>query len=226
MGLPATVTTTPKLDAAICEFGQRIADPAIFNSTGIIQDGIFLKKEDYATYINKAMLKLFNDTWITVRGDASAFLLIFPELYATSGALSFTKESVGSFGEAQLTYSIESPYCDFMKLVSANAYMSEKIRVIEESLLSVVATKSNCYYEASAEDMIIIPVGKKLYLFPPELESFQGIFMTYIKMPVNPNTGRFLTQAGDVDMPFTEQWISKIAELAEEFFRKEAQEES
>ena len=79
------------------------------------------------------------------------------------------------------------------------------------------------FYAGSTSFPGIIYQAPILYLFPASLVATAAFTFTlnYIPLPINPDTGAYLTSGGTYDLPFTMESIQAIADIATDLFKKD-----
>ena len=205
--------STINFDRISIELAQRINDPVATAAT----DGNILTADLRTSFVNKALHKLFNDMWVAVQGDKKKFVEIFPEMTADNLIIT---DSNGLF-------TVASPILNFFTIidglkVTGNIY----IPAIDDYFWNIVKSGANEDYVYTAAEPAVIEHNRILYFFPASDYASKSIAINYIKMPLDPATGAFLTQGGTTDSPFYPHWNSRIAEIAEELFRISAQDRS
>lgn len=221
---------TPKFDECSIELSKRLLDPA----TTAAADGADITADERTNLINRALLKLFNDIWVSVGGNIDKFVQICPELLKTTAALTFaveeTTDTVGM--PAGVTYAkinayeIASPYLDLKEIYAARQADRVKISVYPTDKYTLLITEDG-YYLHTTEKMGMVKSGNKLYLFPKTYAAGANIVnvkVQYVGLPINPTTGVLLTQGGNYDSPFGYEWQDKIVSIAQEFYNKESAE--
>lgn len=206
---------TPNFDRIDIEISRRIGD-TVANAAN---DGTVLTATERNAYTNKALFKLFNIKWqeaVKITGKferpSKYFIREIPELVERSSLLTLTAGN----------YLIASPHFDFFTIIDAETDDEKFITVWDTDLYEIARTQRHRHYIATAEKPSVIQLDKLLAFFP--LSSTFGFYMTYIKMPLEPTTGNFLTQNGATDSPFLPHWNSIIAEIGEQLFRTDSQE--
>lgn len=201
---------TPKIDAMCVEFIKRIPDQLMEDFTiGVddLPDGFNVTALTIVDYINRAMKDLFNLKWTAVEGDINKFINILPELVETSE-------------EESPDYAIDAPYKNFHRLFGAiTADSGVYIKVRPETEYNLFKAGKYKRYQPTAEDPVIICIKDHLYVFPETIA--EGILFTYIKKPVDPETGLAFVQNGDFDSPFSEDWNKEIVDIAYNLFLAE-----
>lgn len=193
---------TPKLDRIITEFANRIGSPATFDN-GVLQNGSLLKAYEIVSYVNKALFKLFNEIWANNQFDK------FPELLSPPREIDVT----GGI------YNIASPNLNMFKIF--NCYTGTHIvKIWPEDKFAIAKLKTNRHYISDENNPAVIQLNSSLHFFPSTITK---AFIIYLIAPLNPENGNFLDQNGAYDSPFSDQWNSKIAEIAEQLYRTDAQ---
>ena len=213
---------TPVFDRIAINFLNLVPDQfqSDFTPGAAMPDGEILTKEKIADYVNKGMMKLFNDKWSEAfklsQGvpsvQRSIFASNFPELLQPSQ-------------EVSLPYIIgsEALYRDFFRLFGAVRSSDNLfIRIWDEDKLTQVMSGALIQYRATEDSPIIIPQNKILQIFPTDLDD-HILRLQYIKLPVNPTSGESLSQNGDVDSPFYEMWNESIAVNAYQIWLMDSQ---
>lgn len=201
---------TPNFDLISVELSRRVGHPVASANA----DADSLTAAERTSYVNKALHKLFNDMWVGVKGSAAAFANIFPELITISAAVTLTGGN----------YTIANPYLDFAKLIGCKLSTDKYVKVWPPDYWSTIETGDNYQLNSSiaADKPAVIQMNNILYFYPKN--SVFTPILQYIKLPLNPIDGSFLTQGGSYDSPFLPHWNSKIASIAEELFLKDTQE--
>ena len=221
--------STIKWDRTASNFLTRIPDSfatAFVPGGGVMPAGNILTAAQITDYVNRGILKFFNDNWAfnyntAVKAGISdplkitdLFVGMFPELVETSSALTLTSGN----------YTVASPHLNLFKIIGAynNATTPVPLRVWQESYYPFAKTGKYMQYQASASNPAIIQIKNQLAVFPQS--STFTITIIYIKLPLLPTTGGFLLQNESVDSPYGEQWEDVIAESAYKIFLKETHE--
>ena len=205
---------TPKFDRIAKEFMSRIGDnfETEFTIGAAMPEGEILSAADISAYVNKALFILFNSEWDRVEGDKQRFINIFPELvFPTPSAVNLTSG----------IYTIAANYLDFFVIVNGLTATNKFIKVWTPDKYAMV--KGSVFDELvpTADEPVVIQINEnKLNFFPTTLTTAT---LVYIKQPLNPTDGSFLTQNGTYDSPFNIQWNSKIAEIAEKLYKTDRQ---
>ena len=215
-----TPTTTPKFDKIIAEFGRRInmpvtldpANGATFTVTGILSEA------DYVAYINKAMFKIMGEAWKGLAGDAKKFAQLFPELYRTADVTI----TAGS-------YTIAASNLDFYYLIDGFATISNVtyyLQVLNATLYPTVKSGVNSRFIATLAYPKAFLIGNAIKVEPASSYANQPVTIGFIKAPLMPATGAFITRNNPevIDSPFLDIWNSQIAETAEQLYRIDTQE--
>jgi len=202
------VSTTPKIDIISVEMSRKVGHP-VNNAT---DDTDSLKSIERMSYINKAMFKMINDVWMKLKGDTEVFVNMFPELIVKTSALTLSSGN----------YTIISPYLDFFKLIDGKTEADVYIKRWHETLFMVAETGKNLNYIATASDPSVIQLKNMLYFYPKN-STFTPTIL-YIKVPVNPTSGNYLTQGGQYDSPFFDHRNEEISQIAADLFLQDAQE--
>jgi|GEM_PF-1269438 len=203
---------TPKFDKICIEFLKRIpdqfTDPTFLPGDGDLPDGYLLKADKIIDYVNRGLQRFFNTMWQKVEGNVQAFINLMPEMQRVTEAVALT-------GGA---YEVATPYLDFFRIIGGlthdpnNEEVRTYIKPKAESLYMHFLSGKYKSYQATASDPAIIQVENKLAVFPSNVSTH--IIVHYIKLPLDPETGFVLTQNGDYDSPFTEQWHKEISDIA------------
>lgn len=209
---------TPKFDRIVNEFTRRLGDPASFDASGNLlgtSAGV-LTSEEVVAYVNKALFKLINDAWIESEGNKNKFAAIFPELVSLRTI---------AIPQGENTYNLADPNLDLFVIIDAFTG-SDHAHVIDSSDHLLVKHSAYPQYEADDYNPVVSYLGNTIYLFPDYLTKLSPVNLEIIiiKQPLNPNNGSLLVQNGIYDSPFNDQWTSKIAEIAEQLYRIDAQE--
>jgi len=217
--------TTPKIDAIITEFGRRIAMQVTITAGALADYDTIMTKEVYMSYVNRAMLKLFNDIWVSVGGDKGKFMQIFPELFKTASTISCSSYTV-IMGTPTLTWTKATPYLDIFIITDViNITDSKKVKMQEQLMYTQIIAKAYPQYTPSTTNQLGVYAQNKLTLFCDSAVT-KSCLLIYIALPIDPATGSSLTQNGTYDSPFSEQWNGKIAEIAEQLFKIDSQQTS
>jgi hypothetical protein len=208
---------TPKFDRIAISFVKKIptAFKTVFTPGIDMPDANLFTKEIIADYINRAMMKLFNQYWQQTAGNFQAFLAVFPELVKFSGELE------GSEGFAGTVYQVAAPYFDFCRIVGAIGPNNQFIKVWDETKFTLAISGQYTEYTATTSNPAIIQIHGMLFVFPQTLNDF-NFKIQYIKYPIDPATGGPLVQNGNEDSPFGDQWNDIIAELAYALYLEES----
>lgn len=203
---------TLKFDLILQEFSRRIGDrldSAFTPGGGAFPAGTLLAAVDAVAYVNKALHKYHGDAWMAVEGDRVAFGRLFPELINDPAAAI-------TFGSG--VYIIQNPRLDYFKLYDGYKSTSIPYRIETEDKLVLLQTGKYPRHGPTASKPIVVGMNSRIYVFPTS-ETSGSIY--YIKQPLDPTTGNFLTQHGAYDSPFYNIHNSRIATVAEALYWNE-----
>jgi hypothetical protein len=211
---------TPKFDNIAIEFLKLVPDEfeTAFTPGMAMPNGFVLTKDQVVNYVNRALHKLFNDSWLetakagTPKKQKELFIGIFPELLRLSNTIT-------------LPYVITTSelYRDIFKLFGANRNADNLyIRIWEESRLTHAIAGKYLQFKATATNPAIIQTNQIIHIFPTTLTD-KVVKIQYIRFPVDPTNGNFLTQNGDSDSPYFDYWNTRIAQIAFEIYLAESQ---
>lgn len=211
---------TLKWDRIADGFLKRIPDTfatAFTPGGGAMPAGNILTAAQITDYVNRGLLEFFDKVWAAVEGNAEKFGNIFPELIKISDAITLSSGN----------YTLATPYLDFHKIiggmsVAVSPAVSVPIRIWNEKVYPFAKTEKYMQYQASASNPAMIQLDNVLNIFP-QSSTFQ-IKIVYIRKPLLPTTGGFLTQNGTVDSPFAEHWEEKLIQSVYDIFLKETHE--
>lgn len=217
---------TPILDSIAIEFVKRI--PTTFKTTfagsAAMPDTYVLTAVQIVDFINRAMKKLFNDSWQSANGDPLKFSRLLPELVRYSDEIQL----------ANGHYNIANPFLDFKRIIGGivtgvleDSVSSIFIKIWDDTKLTIALSGLYPEYIATSENPALIQMDKQLYLFPDAVYGGTGIMLNgirlhYIALPVDPTTGSAIIQNGDYDCPFDSEWNTVIADYAYEMFLEES----
>ena len=215
---------TPKFDSIAAAFLKRIPDEfqsTFTPGTMVIPSGYIIPAANIVDYINRGMLKLFNDKWnlafTYANGNPSIqikyFISLLPELVKLTDV-----PLTDSF------YEIASPLMDLFTIVGGLTTSDKRfVKVWDESKLLFALAGTYQEYTALSSSPAIIKVEDKIFYFPQDDEeiSYQ---LQYIALPLNPETGDLLSQNGTYDIPFTLHWLNEIVNNAYQLYIEESQE--
>jgi hypothetical protein len=208
------MAATPRLDHYAAGLIKRIPtefETAFTPGAGTeLPNSYLLTKEAIMLFVNRAILKLFNDVWKASMGNADIFAGMLPELIKPSGLITLSSGS----------YKIANPYLDFKRAVGAYTESGKFIKIKDST--KYVFYKTGVYDElsASADKPALIHIADYIHIFPATVT--EKIIVHYIQLPVNPTTGKQLSQNGEYDSPFTDQWDEEIITTAYQLYLQEA----
>lgn len=219
---------TPKIDYLAISFLKRIPDT--FKSTftpgsGAMPDGYVLTADQIMTFLNQAMLQLFNMKWsesMALSGGSEetaikVFSRFLPGLVKFSATLDTDPDFQG------VVYDIKTPHFDIFKIIGAIGKDNQYIKIWDPSKFSLVASEEYEEYTATEENPAAIQMDRRIFIFPSDLTNFE-FKLQYIKLPINPETGDYFVQNGDYDSPFSEQWNEVLIQMAYDIYLSEAKE--
>ena len=217
--------TTPKIDSIITEFGRRIAKQVTITDGALADYDSIMTAQVYISYINRAMLKLFNDKWIEVGYDEVKFSEAFPELVKFPSASIVVDIASTVLDTKILSWTKASPYQD-MFLINDVINTSDSLRVSMQDAIfyGKIVDQAFPHLTPSATYQLgIFGEGKLSIFYTGTAKTSVNCRIYYIALPIDPSTGGLLTQNGTYDSPFTEQWNGRIAEIAEKLYINDAQ---
>lgn len=198
---------TPLFDDVSIEFAKAIGD--YIASMTAATEGNKLTAAERNGIVNKALSELFRQTWQQVGGNAEAFIEIFPELLVE-------RQITTSAGG---TYTVANPNLDFNKIVDARKNTgSVFITALPKTLRQIVITSKHPHYVPSAAKPYVFEISKVLEFYPASEYNAQTVYISFIKVPVDPTTGAVLTQGGSYDSPFYAHWHRAIVEIAKQIY--------
>ncbi len=197
--------TTTKLNNMSIALAQRIADAVAMATT----DGNTLTALARMSYLNRAMFKIIDDFWQQLAGDKDKFASIFPELVSTPQVLTLTSG----------VYTVATPLLDFFVL--HQAYVGTTvIRVYPPKYYENLIIGNLPQIAADSNNPAVVQLGTSLNFFPTSTASPSVI---YLRQPLDPTTGAYLSQNGNYDSPFLEHWNDFIVSIAQQLFELDAQ---
>ncbi len=203
-----------KLSLLAERFLQQIQDPCTRDpDTFIITLGgsLITTVAEVSTYLGNAMLKYIERVRTETEGNNTAFIQLLPELQ-TFRPVTFTTPIQ--------RLELGAGYYDVLDIL--DSYNSTTlIEAWHKRYLNDALAGINPFYIGSANKPGIIFNKPFLYLFPASLVATANynFDLQFIKLPVNPNDGKFLDVNGDDDIPFTIDRIQEIADIATELYR-------
>lgn len=223
---------TPKLNRIITEFGRRIGAPPVWGgSYGVVlQDRYDLSSTEYVAYVNKALMKFFQTKWEELGRDKQAFINAFPEMmttktlvFSTSGTNKYIYNLTGIASTMRNFFVVLNAYDrdpTALPPVATPAF----IEALDTSWYFTIEYGLNTIYTPTTKHPFIIATSDYLHVYPPlGVGGTRNIQVNYIAMPLAAD-GTFYTQNGTTDSPFDDIWNSQIAEIAEQLFKIESQE--
>lgn len=209
---------TLKFDLIAQELMRLVKDEFVTSFTpgaGLMPAGSILRsREIISEYVNRALLKVFNDIWASAGGDVAVFARLVPELVVTR-EVSITQ--VGDNG----TYTIASPNFDIYELAEIST--SSGLGVVgKKELIQSIEKGSVLQYTGTTAKPIGVFMGDTIYLYP--YASLAKI--TAVKQPINPTSGVLLVQNGIYDSPYAMHWNSRIASVAYGLYLADSQTQS
>lgn len=222
--------STIKFDRVCENFVKRIPDSfqsAFTPGGGTMPASYILTAAQITDYVNRGLMKFFNDQWNSLYENAvksgisdpikiqDLFAGMFPELVeVTAAALTLSSGN----------YTFANPYLHIFKVIGAynNATTNVPLRIWKESAYPFAKTSKYAQYQASASNPALIQIKNQVCVFP-QASTF-GVFLIYLKYPLLPTTGGYLAQNGSVDSPFSEVWEDKIVQTIYELYLRDTYE--
>jgi len=206
--------STIKFDTIAEEFMHRVNDEFLTSFTpggGVMPGGSIIRDaDDIASFVNRAMQKLFNDQFVGVKGDLFLFEKAMPELIKKSAALTLSSG----------VYTVASPHLDIFQAINGKSAAGNYIRRWSADKWNLAETGHHFAYVATSTNPALIHLKNEIYFYPNDLSGSPTV--VYIQKPVDPTTGNFYTQNGSYDSPFHEHWNSVIAEIAYQLYLQES----
>ncbi|MGV8131550.1 MAG: hypothetical protein ACP5N7_05625 [Candidatus Pacearchaeota archaeon] len=203
---------SPKFDKLQVYFSQKIGDPVSTASTTTPTSNT--TKETRDIYINRAMMKLFNDTWVQSQGNVEKFIEIFPELYKI---MEVTTNSSG------IVTSLPAGFSNYFVTIEGERD-TDKLRVkfVEKVLYQTVKNNENKQYLPSATNLFGFEISKQFKFFPATEFNAKKVNLAIIIMPLT-TAGAAFVNGGTEDIPFTDHWYELITELALQIWKEDNQ---
>lgn len=203
---------SPNFDKIQIYFSQKIGDPVSTAST--TKPTSNTTKETRNIYINRAMMKLFNDVWLQVQGNVEKFIEIFPELYKI---MPMTTDSSGKVA------ALPSSYANyFVSIEGEKNTGNERIKFVEKVLYQTVKNSQNKQYLPSATNLFGFEISKAFEFYPASEFNAQDIRVAIVIMPLTTSGGQF-SDNGSEDIPFSAHWHEMISELALQIWKEDNQ---
>lgn len=203
------MAVTTKFNEIAVEFTTRIGDPCSV-SANVITPSKNLTKAEIESYVNRALDKLFTDQWLAAKGDEWEFLRTFPELLKT-------------IVNGNIVGGLSTSYGNHFKLVHC---MVNDIpaRIWDIGVYDIAKSGTMFQYESSATKPAVIDKNGTLEFFG--ITSSTNLDIGYIIKPLKTDGSFFVSSADGEDEPFSKIWNNTIAEIAEQLYRNDAQENS
>ena len=196
---------TTNFDRISIEVSRRIGDPVGAVGT----NGKKLTADERNAYVNKALLKYYNDYWLTVKGDEDVFLSIFPELIVSTNVAT----------DASGIYTLASPHLHLGKLIDAYGTTENKdVKVLPNHLYLIVKHGLNEMYKPSTTNYFAFFIGKTVQFLPSAQFNAKNADLIYIRQPIQ-SDGNFIVHTTGEDSPFYPHHNSAIAAIGEELIR-------
>jgi hypothetical protein len=212
----AMATNTPKLNILAKRFQNQIQDPVTEDVNGNIVPGELVPTvAELETYLGNACQKYVEQVYTQSAGYQD-FITKLPELFK-SFPVTFSQ------GSNVIDLSNETYLKDVWEVLDSQSG-STLIEVWNKVHQADALTGNDPFYTADAEHPALIYNKPFLFIFPATItdDGNYGITLNYIKLPLNPETGEYLTINGGYDLPFTLKQIQDIADIAEQLYRKDS----
>lgn len=202
---------TPKFNRVALQFMQRINDPTTeAGSPLVIVAGKQLTSvAKIETFVNRAMMELFNQLWTAVQGDRKLFSQLLPELIKQD---SFTTDASG-------LYTISSTKLRSMYVPLDLRIGSTPIDLVPPEAVEYIETSDNAL-APSTTNFYCLHKGTILKFYPAASFNAQVVNIGFIQLPVSDTDGSLLVSGGSVDIPFSDQWENQIASIAADLYFK------
>ena len=199
----------PKFDKISVELSQRIGDGVPTSASA----GNKLTADERTALVNQALFLLFEQGWEASKGDIKSFIDLFPELVKTENITT----------DANGISVLATPILDFHTIISG-LKSTTYIKPLPKHLYTIVKSSRFDDYTPNSANPVVFEISNTLSFFPSTDFNAQVVTIEYIRVPLVPTTGAFITLVGTTDSPFSDKWNSKIASIAEDQFRIIAQE--
>ena len=223
---------TPKLNRLAQRFMQKIQDPIVLDEgtpEKFYPGSVIRAVKDIEEYLHSAGMKFFEQNWLASKPDNSKagsishkriFLNLFPELF------SFTSITI-TFASGVSSIDLTTANNDVFDILdSVKSGGGGIIEIIDQDRLADALSGNDPFaaspYVTSSNPFMILQ-QPKLYLFPADIaQSVDYVFtLNYISNIKNPNTGDILRTGGDYDVPYSENNIDVIADIAASLYNKD-----
>lgn len=223
---------TPKLNRLAQMFMQRIQDPISLDGgtpEKFLAGSVVRSVAEIESYIHRAGQQYFNSAWKAAAPEGEMpgtpshkkkFLTMFPELFKF-------RNITLVFASAVSRVDLSTVYNDVYEILdSVKSGGGGLIEVYDASKLGDCIAESDPFYSpprVTSSNPGMILSQPYLYGFPNNIADPGGytFSLNYIQNNKNPLDGSILVTGGDYDVPYGEQHLDLIAEVAASIFNKD-----
>lgn len=200
---------TPKFNRVALQFMQRINDPTT-ESAGVIVGGKQLTTvAKIETFVNRAMMELFNQYWTALNGERKLFSQMFPELIKQTDIDT----------DANGLYTINSTKLRSLYVPLDLRKTTSPIDILPPEAAEYIETSDNAL-EPSTTNFYCLHVGNVLKFYPAASFASTKVNIAFIQLPVSDTDGSLLVSGGSIDIPFSDQWENQLASIAADLYFK------
>lgn len=204
---------TPKLNDLAHKFMQKIQDP-ISEQSGIILPGQIIRSvAEIEQYIGLAMMKFIEEVWMKAQGNAAAMLRALPDLY---------EERDLTIPQATQKVDITNTHADVWDILDSRQGTTTILEVWNTIHLTDALNGSDPFYVGDSRRAGLIYQKPYVWVFPaslvPALTDYE-FTLCFLKAPLHPTTGDYLTSGGNYDIPFSDIHLPTIASIAEKLYK-------
>ena len=223
---------TPKLNRLAQRFMQKIQDPILLDGGSpekFIAGTVIRTVVEIEEYLHAAGMMFFEQRWLSAKPEDSKigsishkrnFLNMFPELFKFASVTVTYTAGVSSVDLTTIRYDI------FDILDSVKSGGGGVIEIIDQDRLADALSDSDPFLTTphlTNSNPVMILQQPTLYLFPNEIANPTDYTFTlnYISNIKDPGTGDILRTGGTYDVPYSENNIDAIADVAASLFNKD-----
>ena len=203
---------TPRFNKIALLFMEMINDPTTeIGSPLVVQAGkVLTSTAKIEGFVNRAMLKLFSDTLLGMKGDLEKYGLIFPELI----------KKMTPTTDANGLYTLAASYLDYFQTIGSGLRTTDSkiIRFVDNSIINEMLAGTIEEFTPAADNLFGYEYAGAFTFLPATEFNAKALSIYYLAKPVDPASGNPFTSGGTNDIQYKDHWVTQIAEIAKEIF--------
>lgn len=206
---------TPKLNRLAKRFMQQIQDPIIEapDDPDMLLPGKIIRSiSEIEHYLGMAMMKFIEEVWKSSNANPNIMLSALPDIYEE-------RELIIPQGSQKVN--VSTTHADIWDILNSRKNNNIILEAWHTIHLTDAVNRTDPFYIGNERHAGIIYQKPFIWLFPKSLSAASNFNFTlcFLKAPLNPVDGTYLTINGEYDIPFSDIHLTTIASIAEKIYK-------